>query len=123
MPYNPGMNLQRCLALGLAGSLIAGSAPAWAQTAAAAGVGLSPESKWQSTQGHSAESGFSRADQIVFNQVATQGRLEQLCRNIALSGNINQAFPSSEGSFLLGVLRRLVTLPSVEHPQNLELYQ
>jgi hypothetical protein len=114
------MKLQRCLALGLAGTLIAGSSPSWGQ---AAGVALPADSRWQSTQGRSAESGFSRADQIAFNQVATQGRLEQLCRNIALSGNINQAFPSSEGGFSLGVLRRLVTLPSVEHPQNLELYQ
>jgi len=114
------MRLQRCLALGLAGSLIAGAVPSRAQVA---GVTLPEDSRWQPTQGHSAESNFSRADQIVFNQVATQGRLEQLCRNISLSGNVNQAFPSSEGGFSLGVLRRLITLPSVENPQNLELYQ
>ncbi len=46
-----------------------------------------------------------------------------MCRNLALSGNISQSFPSSEGAFSLGVLRRLVTLPSVESPQDLELYQ
>ena len=120
MPYNPGMRLQRCLALGLAGSLAAASVPSRAQVV---GVDLPADSHWQATQGHSAESSFSRADQIVFNQVATQGRLEQLCRNIALSGNVNQAFPSSDGGFSLGVLRRLITLPSVENPQNLELYQ
>lgn len=120
LAYTVGMKLQRCLALGLAGTLVLGAVPSRADVA---GVNLPSDSKWQATQGHSAESNFSRADQIVFNQRATQGRLEQLCRNIALSGNINQAFPSSEGGFSLGVLRRLITLPSVENPQNLELYQ
>jgi hypothetical protein len=82
-----------------------------------------PDSKWQPTQGRSPEGSFSKADQIILNQVATQGRLEQLCRNLQLSGSVSQSFPSSDGGVSLGVLRRLVTLPSVENPQNLELYQ
>jgi hypothetical protein len=112
---------ERSLAVALAGSLIlCSSIPSWAGVE---GVSLPPDSRWQPTQGHSPEGNFSRADQIVFNQVATQGRLEQLCRNIQLSGNLNMSFPSSDGGVSLGVLRRLVTLPSVEKPQDLELYQ
>ena len=115
------MMIQRCLAIGLAGSLILGTTtPVLAQTVR---LDLPADSKWQPTQGHSAEGNFSKADQIVFNQQATQGRLEQMCRNLSLSGSLSQSFPSSDGAFSLGVLRRLVTLPSVESPQDLELYQ
>jgi|GEM_PF-2012694 len=111
----------KCLAVSLVGSLLMSSSiPAWADVG---GLDLPANSKWQPTQGHSPEGNFSRADQIVFNQQATQGRLEQLCRNIALSGSLSWSFPSSDGSVSLGVLRRLVTLPSVESPQDLELYQ
>lgn len=112
---------QRYLAVGLAGSLILGSTmPSWAQVA---GPDLPADSKWQKTSGHSPEGNFSKADQIVFNQQATQDRLEQFCRNISLSGNLSQSFPSADGNVSLGVTRRLVTLPSVESPQDLELYQ
>ena len=108
------------IALGLAGSLIVGSTiSSWADP----GVELSPDSKWQETKGRSAEGSFSKADQIVFNQTATQGRLEQLCHNLQLSGNLNVSLPSSEGGVTLGVLRRFVTLPNVNSPQDLELYQ
>lgn len=108
------------LAVGLAGSLtLAAALPA---PSAAAGVELPPGSDWQQTQGHSPEGTFYQADQINFNQLATQGRIEQLCRNLQLSANINQAFPGSDGGFSLGVLRRLVTLPSVDNPQDLALY-
>lgn len=113
--------IQRCLAIGLSGSLLLGAtSPVSAQTAR---PDAPTGSKWQPTQGHSPEGNFSKADQIVFNQQATQGRLEQICRNLSLGGSVSQSFPSSEGAFSLGVLRRLVTLPSVENPQDLELYQ
>jgi hypothetical protein len=127
---------QRYLALGLAGSLILGSVPVRAADASGAtgaagasgatgvtGIELPAGTSWQPTQGHNPVSNFSNADQIIFNQQATQGRLEQLCRNISLAGNINQSFAGGDVSISLGVLRRLVTLPSVEHPQDLELYQ
>jgi len=110
---------QKTLAAGLAGCLLFSSTiPVLAQEAAP-----SPDSAWRPTNGQSPEGSFTKADQIILNQVATQGRLEELCRNIALSGTINAGFPSSDGGFSLGFIRRLVTLPSVENPQNLELYQ
>jgi hypothetical protein len=115
------MMIQKCLALGLAGSLILGSTGA--ASAQIASPVLPDGSKWQKTEGHSPEGNFSRADQIIFNQTATQGRLEQMCHNLELSGNIGFSLPSSAGSVNLGVLRRFVTLPNVDSPQDLELYQ
>ena len=78
-------------------------------------------SAWQPTVGHSPEGTFTQADQVALNQLATQGRLDELCRNIPLSGNVGKSFP--DFGVNLGILRRLVTLPSAENPQDLELYQ
>jgi hypothetical protein len=112
---------QRLLAIGLVGALVLGStAPAWADNA---GAVLPENSQWKPTEGRSPEGSFSRADQIILNQVATKGRLEELCRNLALTANLDLSLPSSDGDVTMGIQRRLVTLPSVENPQSLELYQ
>lgn len=109
------------LAVCIAGSLtLCSTIPAWAQVSAPV---LPDESKWQKTEGHSPEGNFSKADQIIFNQTATQGRLEQLCHNLQLTGNVRTSLPSSDGNVSLGVLRRFVTLPNVDRPQDLDLYQ
>ncbi|NNN06598.1 MAG: hypothetical protein HKL90_11915 [Elusimicrobia bacterium] len=108
--------MNRNLSFVLAGSLAFGAiSPSLAENGVSAGTA------WQPTVGHSPEGTFTQADQIALNQVATQGRLDQLCRNVPLSANVGKSFP--DAGLSLGILRRLVTLPSVEHPQDLELYQ
>lgn len=101
--------------------LMAGGLAFGAATPSLADSGVTMGSAWNPTVGHSPEGTFTQADQIALNQVATQGRLDELCRNIPLAANVGKSFP--DAGLSLGILRRLVTLPSVDHPQNLELYQ
>ncbi len=103
------------------GVIVLGCLALCAASASRAQDGVTAGSGWEPTVGHSPEGTFTQADQVALNQVATQGRLDQICRNIPLGGTVGKSFP--DAGISLSILRRLVTLPSVEHPQDLELYQ